>query len=195
MKLILVRHTETIGNKEKRYLGWTESKYTEKGKKDIRKIVEFLKDRKTDGIFSSPSERALFISKRLSEVIKADIQVTESIKEINFGIFDNRTNNEIVKEYPKQYNEWVKDYINYEIPDGESLKNMHQRVADFIDLLDKDDKKYIVVTHGGVIQSIITHVLKLPIEERWRFRIENGTIVELEYIDGYGVLNQIVNMT
>jgi alpha-ribazole phosphatase len=196
MRFILIRHTETVSNYEKKYIGWSTSKYTDKGIKDIIKIEEHIKNRniKIDKIYCSPFDRTKNIASRLATMLDLDFSTDKSLSEINFGIFDNKTYKEIVNKYPEEVKDWTNDYINYVIPEGESLINMHNRVCCFIDKLKDENSTYIIVTHGGVIQSIITHILELPIEDRWKFKVGNGTVVELEYVDGYGILNEIINI-
>lgn len=196
MKLILIRHTESIGNYEKKYIGWSESDLTDKGIDDIKKVEELIKSLEVDKIYSSPSKRTMLIANRLSLLLKTEVETKEDLRELNFGIFENKTYKELLDLYPIEIKKWSDDYVNYVIPKGENLFSMHKRVIRFINnLANKGDGTYIIVSHGGTIQSIITHILDLKIEDRWKFKINNGTLVELEYKNGYGILKEIIHLS
>ena len=58
-KIYIVRHTQTVGNVEKRLTGRKDYEVTEEGKKYIELLTERLKNTKFDKIYSSISGRAI----------------------------------------------------------------------------------------------------------------------------------------
>ena len=56
-KIYLVRHTETVGNVEDRFVGRTDFDITERGEKYIDEFTERLKNVKFDKAYSSTSLR------------------------------------------------------------------------------------------------------------------------------------------
>ncbi len=194
MKIILVRHVETIGNAGKRYIGWTESEYTEKGKQQIHKVVNYLLDVKVDGIISSPMSRTYMLAKALGNSLNKKIETDDRLKEMNFGIFENKTYEEIEQTHKKEWELWVKDYENYRVPKGESLIDVYSRVTEFIDEIINKGKDCLIVTHGGIIQTIITYLLELDIKHRWHFLTKPGSIVEIKYKDSYGMITRLINL-
>lgn len=192
MKLILLRHPETIANSKKVYIGQTESKYTDRGRDQFDKIVNNF-DYDVDCIYTSPMTRCKIIAKSISEKIDTKLEIVENINELNFGIFENKNYKQVEKLYPNEWRNWIVDYINYAIPEGESLRELYTRVEEFLNILKKKDGKYLLVTHGGVIQTIIALLLDLDIDDRWHFKVSEGALVEIDYIDDYGVLKNLIN--
>lgn len=192
MKLILLRHPETIANSKKVYIGQTESKYTDRGRDQFDKIVNNF-DYDVDCIYTSPMTRCKIIAKSISEKIDTKLDIVENINELNFGIFENKNYKQVEKLYPNEWRNWIVDYINYAIPEGESLRELYTRVEEFLNILKKKDGKYLLVTHGGVIQTIIALLLDLDIDDRWHFKVSEGALVEIDYIDDYGVLKNLIN--
>ncbi|NBI06486.1 histidine phosphatase family protein [Senegalia massiliensis] len=192
MKLILLRHPETIANSKKVYIGQTESKYTDRGRDQFDKIVNNF-DYDVDCIYTSPMTRCKIIAKSISEKIDTKLDIVENINELNFGIFENKNYKQVEKLYPNEWRNWIVDYINYAIPEGESLRDLYTRVEEFLNILKKKDGKYLLVTHGGVIQTIIALLLDLDIDDRWHFKVSEGALVEIDYIDDYGVLKNLIN--
>ncbi|MTI68923.1 MAG: alpha-ribazole phosphatase [Firmicutes bacterium] len=191
MKLILIRHVETIANYQKKYIGSTKSDYTNRGKKQIIKILKGIENEKVDKIYSSPLPRAFKLANKISNKLDKDIEIQNALKELNFGVFENKTYKEVKAEYENEWNEWINDYINYKIPKGESLKEVYKRVSSFLDSLKESNKTFLLVTHGGIIQTILTYLLDLNINDRWHFKIPPGSIVEIEYKDNYGILTKL----
>ncbi|TAH63110.1 MAG: histidine phosphatase family protein [Gottschalkiaceae bacterium] len=192
MKFILVRHGETEANIGGIYSGWTDFPLTEKGNKDIQATARALKRyMDIDIIYSSPLNRALSTAKAISAAINKEIQVVPNLKEMNFGIFDGKERKYIQKNHSSEWDSWLKDYVNYRIPQGENLLDVYDRIVDFIDMLIEKDKSCIIVTHGGIIQTMITHLLDLDLDKMWHFQCPPAGYVEIEYIDNFGYLRRL----
>lgn len=192
MRFILVRHVETIANANKQYIGWKESEITEDGKKQILNLRKNFKDENVDYIYSSPLRRTLTVAEVISEILNKKIIIEDDLKEMNFGIFEGKDYKQVIKDHELEWNQWTKDYKNYEIPQGESVDLVYKRVTKFIDKIKNKDESILIVTHGGIIHTIITYLLDLSIDDRWHFKITPGTIVEIEYKDNYGILTKII---
>lgn len=191
MRLILIRHVETIANAQKKYIGKTKSNYTDKGKKQIEKILKSLENESVDKIYSSPLPRAFKLANKISYSLEKDIKTESALEEFNFGVFENKTYKEVKSDYKEEWNGWINDYISYKIPKGESLKEVYIRVSKFIDSLKDTNKTFVLVTHGGIIQTIMTYLLDLEIDDRWHFKIPPGSIVEIEFENNFGILTKL----
>lgn len=181
-ELILVRHGETESNNRGTFLGWTDVELNEAGIRQAYAAREKLKDIKFDAVYSSPLKRVRATAEIIYEGMSPDIIFCNELKERNFGIWDNLTYSEIQQKYPLECEAWGKDWLNYCIDKGESALAAHNRITDFIDSLVKDskDERILLVTHLGCIRTITAHLLGLPMEGAWRFRVGNGSITRLE---------------
>ncbi len=190
MRIILLRHVETRANADNKYIGHSNSEYTEKGKKQIEGILKFLSKESFERIYSSPLPRALKLAEMISYQQNCELLIEDSLKEMNFGIFEGKSYQEAMSEYKDEWKKWTDDYINYRIPDGECYLDLHQRVTTFIDSL--KGKSTLLLTHGGIIQTIITYLLDLDIDDRWHFKIPPGGLVEIEYENNYGIISRLI---
>lgn len=196
MKFYLVRHVETKGNLEKRFAGITETEYTEKGLMQFEELKKKLsEDFEYDSIYSSPISRAKKIACAVGEKKNIDVICEEALSEMNFGIFENKTFDEIQSEDSCYWKKWNEDYMYYQIPKGDSLASFHKRVTKFLDKIKNDEGSSLVVCHGGTIQSIITHLLNLEIDKRWHFFVPLAGMVEIDYKDGFGIINGLFKLT
>ncbi|WP_077369339.1 histidine phosphatase family protein [Anaerosalibacter sp. Marseille-P3206] len=179
MDVIFVRHGETLENKGRIY-GSPDTSLSEKGKEQIlntKKIVESISFEK---VYISPLKRTIETSKLLG----LDGILEPRVKEINFGIFEGKTYEEIKREYPEETYAWTDDYINYRIPKGESLMDLYNRTSNFLEEVVGEDKDTIVVTHEGVIKCALCWVFD-DIEYFYRFKVRNGSITTITINDGY----------
>ena len=156
MKINLIRHGITEGNKKKWYYGSSDIPLEAEGIEEIKGFVK-------DGIYPNPDGLKLYTSGLLRTeqtfgLIFGDLdhEAEPGFKEYNFGEFE-RMSYEELKEIPN-YIKWIEDTEgNYVIEGGESLSGFNNRIqTTFINLMNKNEDA-IVVCHGGVISAIMNH--------------------------------------
>ena len=175
-KIYLIRHGQTDANVEKKYCGWTDINLNSRGKKQVKKLGKKLSDLKIDNIFASDLKRVKETAKFINEFHKKDITYLKEIREMNFGDFENLTFKEISKKYPKQKEKIISNNLTYKFPNGESLKELYNRsIKTFKDILKKDGN-ILIISHGGVIASILTYVLSGDIQNYWSIEVKNATL-------------------
>ena len=83
-------------------------------------------------------------------------------------------------------NQWMQDFVNERPPRGESFNDLSERVLDFWAELtaDKDPQKYIVCTHGGVIRSLVAHLLGMPLEKAFHFHLDFASVTKVAMHNG-----------
>lgn len=205
MEWIFIRHGETEDNIKRAFAGWTDSKLSEKGKKQVKQVASKLqKDLKHNRgviLYSSPLERTSILAQEIEKSLNKDkntlrvqLKYMEGLKEVNFGIFEGLNEAEIKQRYSKEWNLMMDNYGYYSIPEGENLEVFHNRVVNSLDIIRKEGSEKdirLIITHGGVIQSALTHFLGLSMESRWHFSIPNSGIIKIDVIDGFGILKSI----
>lgn len=76
---------------------------------------------------------------------------------------------------------WMKDFVNVCIPGGESYVQMHKRVTECFTRIAEGPKPVAIVTHGGVIRSILAHITKTPLADSFgAFKITYGCVMQLQ---------------
>ena len=205
MEWIFIRHGETEDNIEKVFAGWTDSKLSKKGKRQVKavanKLHEELQGKDQIRIYSSPLHRTKVLAQAVEERLNQDRETKkvqssymEDLKEVHFGIFEGLNQRDIVKRYPREWQLLMENYGNYSIPEGETLEAFHQRVINVLDKIQAEGNEEVtrlIITHGGVVQSALVHLLDLSMESRWHFSIPNTGIVKIEVVQGFGILKSI----
>jgi alpha-ribazole phosphatase len=82
---------------------------------------------------------------------------------------------------PDVIDPWMKDFVNVAIPGGESYVQMHSRVTQCFARIAEGPQPAAIVTHGGVIRSILSHITNTPLVDSFgAFKISYGCVMQLE---------------
>lgn len=166
----MIRHGESEDNVEGVF-GTYNSSLSEKGKEQIEKTRERLKDFNYSKVYYSPFKRTI----QTLEILQLDGKSDSRIGEYNFGKFSGMDFEEIEDQYPKEYDQWNKNKNEYIIEDGESLEIVYARVKDFLEEIIKEEESVVLVTHAGIIRLILCWVFD-NIDYFFKFKVENGSI-------------------
>lgn len=190
LEIIFVRHGESETNKKGLYCGWTNSLLTEKGLKQAEIVSQKLADEEIDLIISSDLDRCLKTAEIINKFHSETIIKETDLKELNFGIWEGLSYDEICKAFPQNAKEWQEDFVGFKMPKGESLYEMHQRVNNAFNRIVNEYKegRILIVSHSGVIRSILSQQIIGSIDGYWKFKIENCGITRLQLIDDFPVI-------
>lgn len=163
--LTLIRHFPTIGNEQRRYIGWTDE--------PILPICVEPLDLERTQIISSDLQRTQQTAALLFPT-KA-VQLDQRWRECNFGQFEGKTYADLEKN--KQYRQWINEQSVTAPPGGESLQMVEQRILAALQTI---HSKTAVVTHGGPIRIILT---RFAPEEKpfWSWDIPHGVGYQLQW--------------
>lgn len=177
--IYLVRHGESEANIQKRYSGITNVNLSLKGQMQAKLAGHNLKTEKISYIYSSPLNRTKETAKIISKEInfrESKIIIEDSLIEVNFGLFENKTWDELIISHKEETEKWILEKHRYKFPEGEGYEDIINRISDFIDNVPDNS---LIVTHFGVIQSILLYLEIANDENLWEFVISNCDILVL----------------
>ena len=184
ISLVFIRHGATKGNLEKRYIGRTDEPLCDIGVMQALRLKEhnFPKEH----IFVSPLKR----TRQTAEIIfpEGEYVIEENFKEMNFGIFEEKTAFELAKN--KEYRLWVDSMCTSPIPNGESVTGFKERCVDAFEKKVKslpDDSDASFVIHGGVIMAILEAFAESGLSF-YDYHIKNGEFVACKFENGKIIL-------
>lgn len=168
-ELFLVRHGETEGQSSIRYHGRTDVALSELGRAQMRAAAAALAPRGFTRVFASTMVRAVE-GARLIAGEHAPIVCLEELAEVDFGLFEGLTAEEIRARYPAEFERWNLERLEttYAYPGGESRAAFRARVEHglrrMLEMWDSDqapgDVRALVVAHRGVIRTIVRALVK-----------------------------------
>ncbi|MBE6043097.1 MAG: histidine phosphatase family protein [Clostridium thermopalmarium] len=185
MDIIMIRHGESEDNVRKVY-SRISTPLTEKGKAEILQTKKLLERYDYEEVYYSPYKRTVDTLHYLGLEGKED----NRIREIEFGIFEGKNFEEILKIYSEEAKLWIEDIYNYRIPKGESLLDVYNRVSEFLEELCKMNKSALLVTHDSVIRLALCWVFDEPLYF-YKFKVDNGSITVITVNEGYKYINRL----
>ncbi|MES9940927.1 MAG: alpha-ribazole phosphatase family protein [Candidatus Thiodiazotropha sp. 6PLUC7] len=174
----LMRHGEPVGGR--RYRGQIDDPLSEKGWQEMRHATS--KESPWEVAISSPLKRCSEFALELSNQLKIDLIHDDRLKEVGFGAWEGHSGDELRATDPNILNRFYHDPITNRPTGAESLDSFSNRVQQaFIDATSEHAGKHILmVTHAGVIRSILTHLLNAPLASMYRLSIGTATISRIE---------------
>jgi broad specificity phosphatase PhoE len=170
VRLVLVRHGETVGNSSIRYYGRTDVALSELGRRQMRAAREWLAAR--DGasgfapVFTSPLVRAAEGARIIAGRDAAAVAI-EEYAEVDFGLFEGLTAEQIAERYPEEFYRWNANRLAPELvyPEGESRTAFIARVARGTARMlalwhdaragGRAGSNALMVAHRGVIRAVV----------------------------------------
>ncbi|MHA1227646.1 MAG: 2,3-bisphosphoglycerate-dependent phosphoglycerate mutase [Candidatus Hodarchaeales archaeon] len=179
--LCIIRHGESVWNKQKIFTGSTDVPLTAQGREDALKAARSIKDIKFDIGFTSILKRATETMDIILQEIKQEIPVIkiDILNERHYGELQGKKKDEIVKQYgEEQVHLWRRSFDSRP-PAGESLKDCQERITPYLTssifsyLVTR--KKVLMVGHGNSLRAIIMYLEQMTPEEVFNFDLELAT--------------------
>jgi uncharacterized protein len=168
--LYLIRHGETLWNKQQRLQGEKDSPLTELGEKQARSAGLFLKDLQLDLLCSSPLGRALQTAHIIQEEIgmalrSPAIPTFSDLRETSVGMFEGLSIEELDKHSSGQYFKSLSPEEQFYTPialGAETRQKTAERALTcLLQIAHQHPKKKIgIVTHGGLIRALKSFLLQ-----------------------------------
>ena len=166
--LVVVRHGETMWNREQRVQGWAPVALTETGRRQADALAATVTDRyAVDRLISSDLRRTLETARPLGRAVDCDPTPDRRWRERDFGVLQGLSYGELFLGYP----EFTLTEVGYTAAEarpegGESLIEQRDRIIDALTTLVDDmdsDETVVVVTHGGPLYLILGWIKNLDI--------------------------------
>lgn len=176
--IIVVRHGQTIWNRERRIQGHSDSPLTELGVRQTEAVARSLSRLTIDRVYTSDLGRALAMAEAIAGSTSAEIITRHCLRERHYGIFEGLTFQEIEERFPEQYGLYrERRDLDVPVPGGESLRQRHERVIACLQGIARRHarKTVVVVSHGGVLDSLFRFVLGIELGTPRNFALHNAS--------------------
>lgn len=173
MEIYLIRHTTPDIAKDICY-GRSNICLTSSFAEEAKRVFAKLPD-SIDKIYTSPLQRCLQLAEGIPH---GELALTPELQEMNFGDWEMKNWSDIPAD---ELNPWMEDFVNQQVPNGESMKILADRVLEaYWKILATDDERVVIVTHAGPMRIILSEVHQTPIVEAFqRYKMEYGEVISL----------------
>lgn len=171
--IYLVRHGETDWNRERRIQGSTDIPLNATGREQAASTGALLSRRRWDGVYASPLSRAYETGEIIARSLGLPAPgVVPELAERRYGAVEGLTSDEIDERFPGET----------PVPGRETREEVAARtIPALVALAERHaGESIIVVSHGGVIRTILTAIAPGAHPEP----IRNGSVHSFRHTEG-----------
>ncbi|MGD8210118.1 MAG: histidine phosphatase family protein [Desulfobacterales bacterium] len=156
----LIRHAQTIWNREKKIQGQSDSPLTTDGERQASNWGPILLRYSWDRILASDADRALATGERINAFLKIPIEIDSRLREQDWGHWVGKTVAQIQAESAELLDEQTSAGWDFCPPGGEDRKSVMARSREALrDAFSRwPGENILVVTHEGVIKSLLYYL-------------------------------------
>ena len=156
----LIRHAQTVWNREKKIQGLSDSPLTADGEQQASNWGRILSQFPWDRILASDTGRALATAERINVLLKIPIEADLRLREQDWGRWAGKTIARVKAEQPLELAQQTNAGWNFRPPGGEDRQSVLARSQRALqEAFDRwPGENILVVTHEGVIKSLVYHL-------------------------------------
>jgi 2,3-bisphosphoglycerate-dependent phosphoglycerate mutase len=194
LRLFLIRHAQTVWNRDRRYQGWQDSPLSEVGRAQAEAVGRALAREPLKAVYSSTLGRARETAEAIAALHGLAVQPDPDFREMAFGEWEGLCFEDCKAKDPDRYRLWADEPHRFCPPGGgETLDDVRRRVLAGLERLraEHDDQSVCLVAHGISARIIILEALGLPLERIWSIHLASTGISELEFRPDWTALHRM----
>jgi len=189
-RFLLIRHAATEAAGKKLLVGSTDVEASRASLAQLERFKTVLKGYDPEVCLCSPMRRALQTAEKIQAVCGkcAEMTIDERLREIDFGRWEMKSFADISLEEPEFVDDWAR-FDDFSFPGGDAVLAFRNRIADIFSAMQRlPAKEVCVITHGGVIRTMICLALGLDVKKYLLFTVQPGSLTVLDIFSEGGVL-------
>jgi len=192
-RIHLIRHGEVAGAGTPRYNGHADVPLSQRGVEQYHALKLRLETAGITACYTSDLTRCRTGADILGRHLKVEPVVEPALRELNIGVWEGLTWDEIQSRWPAEWAERLADIVNYRVPQGENLLDLQARIMPVIEriVVRHRGENVLVVAHGGANRVILLNAIGAPLSSL--FAIEQNYCC-YNIIDYYSDGNRVVTL-
>ncbi len=174
MRLYLIRHGESEGNRLRLIFGHADPPLTENGIEHAQLAAEKLKDISVSCCYTSTLKRASHTAEICFGNHNIPIIYLDDLREQYMGDWENRTFDDLTAQYPIEFPAMMNDWIHNAPLNGEHFDEVYNRVTACVDEIIQKGKDAAIVAHNGPLSMLTAYLLGLDKAYVERFYFLHG---------------------
>lgn len=159
----IFRHGETDINKQKRWQGsGTDVDLNIVGCAQAEVLIEKLRDKNIEVIFSSPLIRAYHTAQIAASGLHIEVVKYDDLRECHYGVAEGKTFDEITNKFgaiSSVFGAPEEPLPDVRFPDGESLQEVRARILTAIkNIAEKEYQCVGLAIHGGTMNNLLSYL-------------------------------------
>ncbi len=191
-RVVLIRHaaTEQAGaDPQDRPLSpGRDASLSAAGRRQASLLAERLVASGHGTYLSSPLRRAVETAQIVTGASGGGFEVDPQLREIDFGDWEGLSFEEMARRDPDRIAGWCRFARDFVFPAGERLGDFLDRIEGLARRVAALEKPVILISHGGVIRTLICLFLGLDPRHSLAFGVDYASISQVDLFSGGGVL-------
>jgi broad specificity phosphatase PhoE len=168
-RILLARHGETDWNRDGRWQGHADKPLNDVGRRQAAALAQHLAGESVDALYTSDLARARQTAEAVELATGLQATVDADLREVDVGEWTGCNRAEAKARDPEWYEEWLTGAVSG-YRGGETYLQLHERSVRAFQrvLAAQDGRTAVIVCHGGNIRAIVSDVVGLGPDQRWR---------------------------
>lgn len=186
VSIFVIRHSDKEpGEFYEDALRFNDQPLSDAGRQKAERLISFFEEIPIDSIYVSEYRRTPQTIEGVASAKNLTPIVDRRLNEIDLGDTEKLTDEQVRETYPEFWNAFLKRTGDFRIPNGETGSEAASRAMELFGSLVRT-KNHILVSHDGLIRTLVCAVLTLPPYKRHLFRIRPCSITVFEYLEMFG---------
>lgn len=164
-RIHLIRHGEVAGAGVPRYNGHADVALSSRGLAQYHAMKARFEAVPVAACYTSDLTRCRIGAEIIGSHLGVNPTVEPALRELNIGIWEGLTWDEIQERWPQEWQARLADIVNYRVPEGENLLDLEARIIPAIERIvaDHPGEDILVVAHGGANRVILLNAIGAPL--------------------------------
>jgi alpha-ribazole phosphatase len=185
--LFFIRHAET--DMAGTFCGHLDPELNGRGLLQLEKLLRRIRMENIGAVYTSDLRRAHTTATAIAKAFAVECRVSSALREISFGQWEGLTWAQIEQRDLTYSRRWVTEYPDLPAPGGEIFHDFERRVLAEVSSLSTEAetkrRAIAVVTHAGVLRTVLTNVHGYSQELAWK---QTGSYCSLVRLSNAGIL-------
>lgn len=194
--VILVRHGQSTTNVQKVFTGQLNADLTPMGIEQAARMARYVAQYPVEKVYASSLQRAVDTAAPICQMLGCPMETTADFWEINAGLWQGLSFEEVAERYPESYAVWHQDFGKARPDGGESCKELYDRVVKTFRRIVEDTSEEVVciVSHAIPIRMIQCYIAYGSVEAASQMPwVPNASVTVYTYDGAYHLQKQGVS--
>jgi broad specificity phosphatase PhoE len=168
-KLYLVATGRTTWEEQARFEAAIGSPLTVQGAIDIQRLGRHLSEESINALYGADSQSELQTLGLLADALKAKVRLEISLRDLDFGLWQGLTVQELQRSQPKLYRQWLTEPMSVRPPGGETLYEAAGRLQSGMEyIFRRHRRRSAVLVLRPLMLALVRCILeKAPASQLW----------------------------
>lgn len=183
-EIYLIRHGEITQSSPRRFVGQSDLPLTERGRKQMRQVAEYLAGIGVARLLCSPLSRCVESAGIVGLALELRSEIVPDLREIGLGAWEGLTVEEVRERFPGDYEARGRDLAGFQPAGGESFADVQRRAWAAFEAVADSNFPQAIVAHGGVNRVLLCRILSMPLENLFGLGQDYACVNTLHVGDG-----------